>query len=593
MRAVVSHGNNSAIHCINPDCKRPFPQPWGNKFCNSCGAPLQLENRYVPLQTLGSGGFAQIYTVWDLQTQTEKVLKILVETSLKALELFEQEAAVLRHLRHPGVPKVESDGLFKLELCHPQPRQLHCLVMEKIDGMTLEEIQKNYPQGCPQGLVLNWLIQSIEILKHLHECKIIHRDIKPSNMMLRTAGFSRGAALGDQLVLIDFGGVKQFNSNMRRPPNSTRLFSSGYSPPEQVIGGNVSPATDFYALGRTMVELLTGKNLADLEDSATGELLWRHLVTVKPQLGDLLDEMMKPDARSRPATTAIIQRRLTQMSQISVGNGSFSQLQQSISNVTQQISTAVKVSPPLFISQVSAGVIGTVSFVTQLVSTAVIFVLQTVTTTVLACLSTIWAMLLAGTGAALGTIIGALLTYQTGWGREFATLVSNQLMVILPNNSALTASDILLFASAGFGTAWGLTISGVFNQQRRYAIASITSIIGYCLSWFVLQGIATRSIPEAVTGLILVAVTFLTLGLGFRSHHIVYSIIAAFGTALSFAFLISLNLFPVDIFDPQVVTASNLLLKTLFFTFIGILISFFVAISHYTIIPWLRILGWK
>lgn len=118
----MSHGNKSAIHCINPDCKRPFPQPWGNRFCNNCGAPLQLNNRYVSLQTLGSGGFAQIYTVWDLQTQTEKVLKILVETSLKALELFEQEAAVLRHLRHPGVPKVESDGLFKLELCHPQPR---------------------------------------------------------------------------------------------------------------------------------------------------------------------------------------------------------------------------------------------------------------------------------------------------------------------------------------------------------------------------------------------------------------------------------------------------------------------------------------
>jgi serine/threonine protein kinase len=593
MRAVVSHGKNSAVHCINPDCKRPFPQPWGNKFCNNCGAPLQLENRYVPLQTLGSGGFAQIYTVWDLQTQTEKVLKILVETSWKALELFEQEAAVLRHLRHPGVPKVESDGMFKLELCHPQPRQMHCLVMEKINGMTLEEIQKNYPQGCPQGLVLNWLTQAVEILKHLHECKIIHRDIKPSNMMLRSAAFSRGATPGDQLVLIDFGGVKQFNSNMRRPPSSTRLFSSGYSPPEQVIGGNVSPATDFYALGRTMVELLTGRNPVDLEDSTIGELQWRHLVTVKPQLGDLLDEMIKPDARSRPATTAIIQRRLAQMSQISVGNGSFRELQQSLGNVTQQITTAVKVSPPLLISQISTGVIQGINFTSQLVSRTVLFLIQTVATTVLACLSTVWAMLLTGTGAALGTMIGALLTYQTGWGRDFAALVSNQIMVVLPESSSLPTSDILLFASAGLGTAWGITTSGVFNQQRRYAIASITSIIGYCLSWFALQGIATKSVPQGVTVFILVAVTFLTLGIRFRSHHIVYSIIAALGTALSFAFLISLNLFPIDIFVPQVVTASNLLLKAFFFSFVGVLVSFFVAISHYTVIPWLRILGWK
>jgi serine/threonine protein kinase len=85
----------SATHCINPDCLRPHPQPWGNKFCNSCGASLELKNRYIPLQLLGSGGFATIYTVWDLQTKTEKVLKVLVETAPKALELFEQEAAVL------------------------------------------------------------------------------------------------------------------------------------------------------------------------------------------------------------------------------------------------------------------------------------------------------------------------------------------------------------------------------------------------------------------------------------------------------------------------------------------------------------------
>ncbi|MGH7999272.1 MAG: 4-Cys prefix domain-containing protein, partial [Brasilonema sp.] len=100
------HINQNAVHCINSDCPRPYPQPWGSKFCHTCGAPVHLLDRYVPLQRLGSGGFAQIYTVWDQNTQTEKVLKVLMESSPKALELFAQEAAVLRGLRHPGVPRV-------------------------------------------------------------------------------------------------------------------------------------------------------------------------------------------------------------------------------------------------------------------------------------------------------------------------------------------------------------------------------------------------------------------------------------------------------------------------------------------------------
>lgn len=193
---VLSQINQSAVHCINPNCQRPYPQPWGNKFCNSCGAPLQLLDRYYPINPLGSGGFAQIYTVWDEKTETDKVLKVLVEESPKALELFIQEAEVLSSFRHPGVPKVDADGYFQINLSSPKPHQLACLVMEKIDGQNLEEIRKNYPQGCPEDLVLNWFAQAVKILQELHKRQIIHRDIKPSNLMLRnpspTAPFQAG-----------------------------------------------------------------------------------------------------------------------------------------------------------------------------------------------------------------------------------------------------------------------------------------------------------------------------------------------------------------------------------------------------------------
>ncbi|MBF2066303.1 MAG: serine/threonine protein kinase [Calothrix sp. C42_A2020_038] len=604
----MSQVKKSAIHCINPECARPYPQPWGNKFCNSCGANLQLLERYVPLQTLGSGGFAQIYTVWDTITQTEKVLKVLIEDSPKALELFVQEAEILCHLQHPGVPVVDICGHFQVEFSYPKLRKLSCLVMEKIDGLTLEEIQKHYPQGCPQALIINWLLQAIDILNHLHSRKIIHRDIKPSNIMLRTGAFSRGSVRGDQLVLIDFGGVKQVSSAMLRFPNrSTRLFSSGYSPPEQLTGTNVGPQADFYALGRTMIELLTGKNPADLEDPITGELRWRHLVDVKPKLADLLDEMVKPDVRSRPSSATSIQKRLASISQAAPALSVFSQVGQNVQNTISKITHKVnhtKNSPILnFWKQFKQTIQQIITAFAQATSQTVIFTVKTFINTILACLSTIWAMLLAGIGASVGAIGGLSLANNTIWGKQLSVYVANQLLGVFNDAASITGSEIILFAVAGLGTAWGLTISGAFGQKRRYFIASVMSIIGYGLGWVVLAAITKQSnisnitpkpVNEGLMGLILIAVSFLTLGLGLRSHHLVHSVISAFGTATTFALLINLSILSPSTFDfllyPE---ASQLAPKVIFFCLLAIFLSFYLAISHYLVVPWLRLLGWK
>jgi serine/threonine protein kinase len=100
--------------------------------------------------------------------------------------------------------------------------------------------------------------------------------------MLRSS-HGKGMTKGDRLVLIDFGGAKQVSSNLfRNHSSSTRLYSTGYSPPEQIAGGVVGPPADFYALGRTTIEMLTGKSLTELANPATGELSWRGEVKVSP-----------------------------------------------------------------------------------------------------------------------------------------------------------------------------------------------------------------------------------------------------------------------------------------------------------------------
>jgi serine/threonine protein kinase len=577
------------VHCINPDCQRPYPQPWGNKFCNSCGAPLQLLDRYVPLQPLGSGGFAQIYTVWDEKNQTEKVLKVLVEDSPKALELFTQEAAVLGSLLHPGVPRVEADGYFQVNLFNPKRRQLACLVMEKINGRTLEEMLKDYPQGCPENLVLNWFVQVVKILQELHKRQIIHRDIKPSNLMLDTLlpdALPQGGTGKDRLVLIDFGGAKQFSaSKLRSQSSSTRLFSSGYSPPEQVTGGNVGPQADFYALGRTMIELLTGKYPPELEDQQTGELRWRERVNINPQLADLLNEMVQENVRSRPTNAAIIQRRLTKIIQASSQKGLFSQLR----DTTKLFATQVSRQSTLLKQNVKqAG-----SDLTQSVGQTTFFVVKTILKVFQACVATIWAMILTGAGAFMGAIAGFILAYRTSLGKQIVELMRYQVNELVPNTQPVFGADILVFIFAGLGTAWGLTVSGCFGQRRRFLVASLMSMISYGFGWLVLHLITPNDSGEGLVAFILVAVSLFTLSLGLRSHHLVYTVVASFGSAIAYAVLIFLKLVPTIWQFSLQPSWSELWTPVAFFGCVGTFASFWLGISYYIIVPGLRFLGWR
>ncbi len=579
-----------SVHCINPDCQRPYPQPWGNKFCNSCGAPLELLDRYVPLQPLGSGGFAQIYTVWDEKTQTEKVLKVLVEESPKALELFTQEAAVLSSLQHPGVPKVDVDGYFHVNLFNPKSHQLPCLVMEKINGRTLEEILRKFPQGCPEDLVLNWFAQALQILQELHKRQILHRDIKPSNLMLGTSSPSitppQGQIEGDRLVLIDFGGAKQFSaSKLRSQSSSTRLFSSGYSPPEQVSGGVVGTGADFYALGRTVIELLTGKYPLELEDQQTGKLRWRSAVNVNPQLADLLDEMVHEDVRSRPANAAIIQKRLAKISQPLPPPGLFARLRDNVKQASTQASQRF--------TQLTLAIEQVLAKFSQAVTKTFVFIAQTIIKILQACLATIWAMILAYVGACFGAIAGFILAYRTSLGRLVVEFLGSQLNELVPNTQPVFGADILVFVAAGWGTAWGLTVSGCFGQQRRFLVASLMGMISYGFGWLIFQLITPKDSGEGLVAVILVAVCLLTLSLGLRSHHIVYAVFSAFGSAIAYAVLILLRLVPPFFQFTSQPAWSELQLPLIFFGSVGFFISFWLGVSYYLIVPGLRLLGWR
>jgi serine/threonine protein kinase len=554
-----------AVHCINPDCQRPYPQPRGNKFCHSCGAPLHLLDRYFPLKPLGTGGFAQIYTIWDEKTQTEKVLKVLVETSPKALELFIQEAEVLSSFRSSGVPIVESDGYFQINLANPKPHQLPCLVMEKINGYTLEEVLINSPQGCSEDLVLGWFIQAVMILRELHQRQIIHRDIKPSNLMLRSST-PAAPSKNDQLVLIDFGGAKQLSGSVwRSHSTSTRLYSSGYSPQEQIRGGNIGPSADFYALGRTMIQLITGKYPSELEDGLTGKLQWRNHRQIKLDLADLLDEMVQDDIRLRPAHADIIHKRLLKIASPPLGKG--------------------------LLKSIGKSVVVLITEFAQFIGNTTLSIIQGICKFLLASLVTIWVMILTSICAGIGTIIGFILAYHTSLGDRWLELVYQ--LPTLVKNQPYVVKETIVYAFAGLGTGWGLTLSGCFEQKRRFLITALMSLIGYSLGWIACQFITSENLTESLIIWILISLPLLTLGLGLRTHQIAYAVVAGLGTANLIAIFARLGLGLQLFHFTSSPTAFDLFSPLGFFSLVSILVSFSLSISHYLIVPCLRWLGWR
>ncbi|NEO54991.1 MAG: protein kinase [Okeania sp. SIO3B5] len=299
-------------YCINPQCSNP--QNNGTPlFCKSCGSQLLLQDIYRVIRPLGGGGFGKTFEVEDCGTP--KVLKVLHNNHPKAVELFRQEAEVLSSLNHPGIPRVEADSYFTFQPRNNQ-EYLHCLIMEKIEGMDLEKYmqQRNF-EPISQKAAFRWLKQLIEILHEVHQQEYFHRDIKPSNIMIRENG---------QLVLIDFGTAREVTQSYLQQlagKQVTGVISPGYTPLEQVNGKAVQQS-DFFALGRTFVYLLTGKHPNNFsEDSNTGDLIWRNSVEVSNDLGDFIDYLMKPFPGHRPQKTQDIFKYLNNINEKKKSSG--------------------------------------------------------------------------------------------------------------------------------------------------------------------------------------------------------------------------------------------------------------------------------
>jgi len=246
---------------------------------------------------LGEGTSARTLLCRDRQDEREVALKELRVQHLddwKHLELFEREAKVLAGLRHHAIPQVfdtiEHQGESDAE---PSGPGVLILVQEFIEGLSLAQRMEDGPT-LGQVELFQLTLGVLDVLEYLHgrSPPIYHRDIKPSNIIVRPTGAP---------VLVDFGSV----THGWRPATaagSTVTGTFGYMPPEQLLG-QVGPTSDLYALGATLLHVMTGRDPTDFPFDS-GRIEVPADLPASPPLRALVTALLEPAPNNRPRSVA-------------------------------------------------------------------------------------------------------------------------------------------------------------------------------------------------------------------------------------------------------------------------------------------------
>jgi hypothetical protein len=226
-----------------PHCQAADVAP-GATGCPKCGQPPVVCGSYRIEALLGKGGMGLVYDARDVRDGSAVAVKLLaLKTGVdwKVYELFERGTKVLRQLDHPALPKIHAfektaaGGLV--------------LVRERFDGGSLEQRVMVDHRTVGRAELRHVLEALLELLEYLHgrNPPVLHRDVKAPNIMFRSADDWNP-------VLVDFDTVAAPGSQLQR---TTLVVSPGYTAPEQYMG-EVSPASDLYGLGATMLLATTG-----------------------------------------------------------------------------------------------------------------------------------------------------------------------------------------------------------------------------------------------------------------------------------------------------------------------------------------------
>ncbi len=307
------------------------------KFCPACGAVYEdgsltvcsddgerlmvlqgepdligqtLEDKYAIKSKLGQGGMGTVYLAHQSSMRRDVAIKVLrpqFAVNMVAVQRFLREARAASQLSHPNTITVYDSGrtgdghLF--------------LVMELLTGMPLSDVLGASNKVAPDRAA-HILAQICDSLSEAHDKGIIHRDLKAENVFLiRTAGNP------DHVKVLDFGIAKMTeDSNTQATATGMICGTPAYMSPEQAMGRDLTAASDVYAIGILLWEMLTGARPFD--GNSPMEVMLKHINDPIPELPDgvggayrrelhaLLAWTLEKKAKKRPQSCREVKQRL-------------------------------------------------------------------------------------------------------------------------------------------------------------------------------------------------------------------------------------------------------------------------------------------
>jgi class 3 adenylate cyclase len=340
-RFCLGCGGPLALACVG--CGRELPPDAG--FCDGCGQPTAggapatdsgdrlrapsggsildtvqaaapvapsapssvAQGRYRIERFLGEGAKKRVYLAHDSLLDRDVALALLKTEGMDdaGLQRVRREAQAMGRLGdHPHTVTVHDVG--------QEGGQLFIVTRYMSGGDVEARIQQAPERRLPVDDALRIAGEMSHALEHAHSQGIIHRDLKPGNVWLDEAG---AAMLGDF-------GLAVASDRSRLTQEGMIVGTAAYLPPEQAVGGDVTPRSDLYSLGAMLYEMLTGRPPFVGEDSVS--IISQHLNTrpvapswhnpeVGPDVEELVQSLLEKDPAERPADAAKVRSRIEEI----------------------------------------------------------------------------------------------------------------------------------------------------------------------------------------------------------------------------------------------------------------------------------------
>jgi serine/threonine-protein kinase len=255
--------------------------------------PLPPGSRIGPfklLEVLGEGGSSTVFRgCREVEGVRQFVAVKLLARGLYTAEArrrFHHEREALARLRHPGIARLIEGGIADNGLAY--------IALELIDGVPITRHAQQHALSERQRLTL--FLRVCRAVESAHRALIVHRDLKPSNVLVTAEG---------EMKLLDFGIAKLLDETDDATRTRHHALTPAYAAPEQFTPGAITTATDVYALGVLLRELLTGERSATTQtrtttnatDAAQGRS--KHARKLRGDLANIVAKATAPEPEHR------------------------------------------------------------------------------------------------------------------------------------------------------------------------------------------------------------------------------------------------------------------------------------------------------